>query len=733
MKKSQAHRALLLAAGAAALFGSVDVTFAQFTSISTFIATNPPGGPYSWADATNWSTGTVSTATTLVRVANLGATTVSAIPDNAVAYGLDLDIDTGSTLFQQNGTTPLILKSLDSVYDPANNRSPAVNTVVGATGTISFRAPLQLGDGSVPSGTMFVNHNGPGNTIQVSFDKVTQVPGTTMGMTFTGPGLTALRAATNSGNYLTNRWDITGTITVARNSDNTNARIIIFNSILPYGPGLPNLKLDGRLIHQHNGNSLILNAIDSNLDTAQIARTAGTDVVVGANGANGSWAGRLESTATSLYKIGAGTQVLSNGTSAYARTTFIEGVVSVNSIANQGVNSTLGNGSLVFDGGGLHYTGAGHSTDRLVQVGFRGGTIEASGTGSLSLLGTIDSTDLAHAWGDNTNAGPSQIVTNMYGINGLQSLAAAGSLQITSSGVGLTGANGTSPVSINETTREMELASGATNGTPGNGFGQPRIVFTATSGVARTLTLAGTNTDNNTIGGNLANSGNGGTLHVTKSGSGKWVLSGTNTYTGSTIVDGGVLQLNVNAHGPVLAGGATTSFADIKGSSLIFDYTGGASVGTTVLGILDAGYDQPTKFSDGPIRSSTATALIGLGWEDDTTAQQVTVKRTYFGDADLNGQVDVNDLGTLATNWQTPRTWAGGDFDYDRSVGVNDLGMLATNWQAGVGNPLGPDFATAAAALGLPAAAVPEPTALMSVGVAAALLRRSRRPRRPRR
>ena len=52
------------------------------------------------------------------------------------------------------------------------------------------------------------------------------------------------------------------------------------------------------------------------------------------------------------------------------------------------------------------------------------------------------------------------------------------------------------------------------------------------------------------------------------------------------------------------------------------------------------------------------------------------------GDADNDGDVDVNDLGILASNWQqSPRTFAQGDFDYSGTVDVNDLGILASHWQ----------------------------------------------------
>jgi hypothetical protein len=66
-------------------------------------------------------------------------------------------------------------------------------------------------------------------------------------------------------------------------------------------------------------------------------------------------------------------------------------------------------------------------------------------------------------------------------------------------------------------------------------------------------------------------------------------------------------------------------------------------------------------------------------------ADDLIIRYTLYGDATLNRQVDVADLGVLASNWQqSPRNWAHGDFDYNDTINVGDLGMLATNWQANV-------------------------------------------------
>jgi hypothetical protein len=83
----------------------------------------------------------------------------------------------------------------------------------------------------------------------------------------------------------------------------------------------------------------------------------------------------------------------------------------------------------------------------------------------------------------------------------------------------------------------------------------------------------------------------------------------------------------------------------------------------------------------------------------------VLIRYTLFGDADLNGVVDVNDLNLLALDWQTNANWSGGDFDHNGFVDASDLGLLALNWQSNAGSSL----ADALAAMGLPSLSVPEP------------------------
>ena len=260
---------------------------------------------------------------------------------------------------------------------------------------------------------------------------------------------------------------------------------------------------------------------------------------------------------------------------------------------------------------------------------------------------------------------------------------------------------------------------------------QARVVNRA-AGTIRTLGINGSGSF--TYAGNLAKDT--GDLALTKQGAGTQTLSGTNTYTGGTTVSAGQLtfgSVSAVAPGALTATGGTTTcssgFAtapkitslsiaipgkvDLTNDDLVIDYTGGSPID-----------DVRQSLFDARLFSSSATATTRIGYADNASvglaafsgtpvdATSVLIKYTYAGDANLDGQVDVTDLGALATAWQSAGVWTSGDFSYDGFIDVTDLGLLATAWQLGVGSPLGqPSFEAALAAVGLGSHSVPEPGA----------------------
>jgi hypothetical protein len=157
----------------------------------------------------------------------------------------------------------------------------------------------------------------------------------------------------------------------------------------------------------------------------------------------------------------------------------------------------------------------------------------------------------------------------------------------------------------------------------------------------------------------------------------------------------------------VVNNGAYTTIRDMVlngfgGNTNIFSST---SDGSQILALFDNAQVGATDWEGLPVGAS---AVIG--------------KYTYFGDANIDGQVTGDDYGVIDANLDTTPLvglgWLSGDMNLDGSVTGDDYGVIDANLGLGVGNPL------------LPASlsAVPEPASVSMLVLAGALLgRRSRR------
>ena len=155
-------------------------------------------------------------------------------------------------------------------------------------------------------------------------------------------------------------------------------------------------------------------------------------------------------------------------------------------------------------------------------------------TGTTSALtGTLSFNSIADVSGGNSALGAP--ITTAAGTIAIGATTNAGGLLYTGSG--------------HSSNRVINLAGttgGATIDASGSGALVLTSALTATGSGAKTLTLAGSNAMNNTIGGAIVNSAS--ATSLSKTGTGKWVLGGTNTFTGATSVAGGTLMLDYSTN-----------------------------------------------------------------------------------------------------------------------------------------------------------------------------------------
>ncbi|HVW54079.1 MAG TPA: autotransporter outer membrane beta-barrel domain-containing protein [Rhizobiaceae bacterium] len=357
----------------------------------------------------------------------------------------------------------------------------------------------------------------------------------------------------------------------------------------------------------------------------------------------------------SLVMKGANTQRLSGCGSDYKGATTIDsGTLEVACLSDGGVASSIGAssadaGNLVLNGGRLSYIGTGSSTDRRLTLGASADSaLVAAGTGAISFTNTApitfavpNSAQALRLTGDNTddNSLAAEIADNGTGVTSLTK-SGTGTWILTnpastytgvttiSGGVlgvdeladgGLASSLGASSADASNliigngstlrytgtgdsTNRLFTLASGTT---VIESAGTGAIVFTDTGPVTlaganqnRTIALGGTNTGDNTLAGSVGDAGTGVTI-LAKNDSGTWVLTGDNSYSGTTVINGGTL---------VLGNGGTTG-------SILSD--------TIDLGTF--AFNRSDNYSyDGLISGSGGISQIGSGTTTLTSANTYT-------------------------------------------------------------------------------------------------------------
>ena len=416
-----------------------------------------------------------------------------------------------------------------------------------------------------------------------------------------------------------------------------------------------------------NGGTLRITGVSTFSSSRAIALNA--DAWVDATG-SGTLAGAITGS-KGLNVIGTGTLTISGG----AANTYAGGANIYSGTAKLGADDSLGNGDArihavldlnahnqsftTLNGNGIidNTSGAGTYT---VTVGtwtyiypdlFSGSIKNTSGTVNFT---KIHDNDVVLKTLTNTFTGA---LTVKMGYLNVYSLSDSG-----------VGSNGTGTITLGDPTysvfeaglsyfggpvtisRTLDLAGEASAGFHNYGSGPVHLTggMTASGSGAKKFYLGGDSTGDNTLSGGVVDSASG-AINLFKAGSGTWVLSGANTYTGGTTVQGGILAID-NDNNLGAAGGITLA------------YGGGSYL--TVL-----------QFRE-PITSSRPITLAANDYDD--VVIDTDYSATLSGLISGTGALKKTGSGTLTLNGSVGNTYSARTTELNGGTLLLDFANMAT-------------------------------------------------------
>ncbi len=581
----------------------------------------------------------------------------------------------GSSTLAFNGGT---LSASGGARSISNNITLGGNVTIGGTNDLTFNGTINLNGGTR---TITVNNTGlttiAGQITEPWYSGLVKAGSGTLVLagnnSYTAPTSvsagTLVLAHNNAlgANGISNHSVASGATLALQGGINVNqSSFNLTGQGVGGGGALRNLSGTNTLAGQINISSSTLIASDAGMLTLSGQVIADSTTVTVGGAGNTVLSGNVNGTGGTLAKTGTGTLTLSgSGSNSIDNLSIANGTVILAKSA--GTNAIGGNGSIVIgDGSGgansaILQLGASnqipdHSSsftiaaDGLFDVGnFTESINTLAGTGNIS-LGTSGALTIGQNGGSSTFNGS---------ISGGGSLTKAGHGTITLAGTntysGATNINtGTlrlGAANALSSASAVTIASGAT--LDFNGFAQTLGSLAGSSG---TLSLG---SGNLTTGGDNSSTSFGGTItgsgSLTKEGTGTFTLGGTNSYSGPTIINGGVLEAAVLANGGANSSIGNSSNAAsnlvINGGTLRYIGTGGSTnrqftLGTSG-GTLDSSGSGAIDFT-----STTAPTLSG-----SNTARTLTLTGSNTGNNYFRASLANNGSGATSLLKSGDGTW----------------------------------------------------------------------------
>lgn len=524
---------------------------------------------------TKSGTGTLvlSAANTFNGAVTVNSGTLSLANVNALGSTSGVTINSGATLDINNvslGTIPVTLNSGSSLSGTgtatlANNITLPTSFTVGGPGSLTLSGILSGSNGVTLSGSGTVIFSGAN--------------------TYTGA--TSINAGTLSLANVNATSNITlgiGTTLDINNVSLSGVPLTLNSGTTLTGTGVASL-----------GSDLVL---PSSFTVGGAGSLTLSGVLSGANGITKTGTGTLVLSGANTYD---GTTTISAGTLRVTNATSLGSTVGGTSITSGAVlevnNTNIGAEALTINGSGISLSGAliGVGTSSYAGNITMGSSSSVASSGDLTLSGVI-----------------SGISTNILSKRGTGNVTLSGANTYSGLTTVLTGTlTAANSNALGSTSAGTTIASGATLNINNVSIGNEPITLIGALTGSGTASLAGnvtiSSTGNREVGGTgtLTLSGviSGATRPLTKTGTGTVILSGVNTYTGTTTINAGTLKINADSGLGGAPGSATPG-------SIVF---GGGTLETTGTFTLNANRGISLSTGGGTISTDPATTLTYNG------------------------------------------------------------------------------------------------------------------------